>query len=237
MNNKVYGYARVSTPRQNLERQVRNIKNECKDAIVFSEEYTGKTLERPVFTKLLKIVKSGDTIIFDSVSRMSRNAEEGFKLYEELYKRDIRLIFLNERYIDTDVYKKNLKEIGLQMTGTNVDYILQGVNMFMMSLVREQIKLAFIQSEKEVLDLAERTRQGIETARLNGKQVGRKKGACIDTKKSIEAKAIIKKHCIEFGGTLTDGEVIKLAGVNRNTFYKYKRELKAERYRQLVENY
>ncbi|MBR0221821.1 MAG: recombinase family protein, partial [Synergistaceae bacterium] len=77
---KVYGYARVSTQQQNIERQVRNILSEDKDAIIVRETYTGKIISRPEFEKLLKTVKPGDTLIFDSVSRMSRNAEEGFKL-------------------------------------------------------------------------------------------------------------------------------------------------------------
>ena len=80
-----YGYCRVSTKKQNIERQVRNIKQEYKDAVILQEAYTGTKIEgRKEFNKLLRTVKEGDTIIFDSVSRMSRNAEEGYKLYEEL---------------------------------------------------------------------------------------------------------------------------------------------------------
>ncbi len=63
------------------------------------------------------------------------------------------------------------------MTGTNVDFILEGVNKYLMSLAMEQIRLAFEQSEKEVQDLHQRTREGIETARLNGKQIGQKQGS------------------------------------------------------------
>ena len=63
------------------------------------------------------------------------------------------------------------------MTGTNVDFILEGVNKYLMSLAKEQIRLAFEQSEKEVQDLHQRTKEGIETARLNGKQIGQKQGS------------------------------------------------------------
>lgn len=54
----------------------------------------------------MKILKRGDTVIFDSVSRMSRNAEEGFQLYMELLEKGINLEFINEPYINTDYYKK-----------------------------------------------------------------------------------------------------------------------------------
>ena len=57
--------------------------------------YTGtKTDGRKKFEQLLKIIKSGDTIVFDSVSRMSRNAEVGFQIYQELYDKGVELVFL-----------------------------------------------------------------------------------------------------------------------------------------------
>ena len=62
------------------------------------------------------------------------------------------------------------------MTGTNVDFILKGINEYLMVLAKEQTKLAFEQSEKEVADLHQRTREGLLTAKLNGKQVGHRKG-------------------------------------------------------------
>ena len=114
--------------------------------------------------KIISAVKSGDTIIFDSVSRMSRNAEEGFTLYEELYNKNIELIFIKEPHINTATYKKAI-ENNITLTGTDVDYILEGVNKYLLALAKEQIKLAFEQAQKEVDDLHQRTKEGIETAR------------------------------------------------------------------------
>ena len=124
-------------------------------------------------------------------------------------------------------YKKAL-ENNITMTGTNVDYILEGINKYLMTLAKEQIKLAFEQSEKEVMDLRQRTKEGMETARLNGKQIGQIKGTKLTTKKSIEAKEQIQKYSKDFRGTLKDTEVMKLVGLARNTYYKYKRELVEE---------
>ena len=95
-----------------------------------------------------------------------------------------------------------------------------------MELAKEQIRLAFVQSEKEVFDLHQRTKEGIATARLNGKQIGRQKNAHVVTTKSIKAKEIIKRVSRDFDGNLTDAEVIELVGLARNTYYKYKRELR-----------
>ena len=69
------------------------------------------------------------------------------------------------------------------MTGTNVDFILKGINEYLMALAKEQIKLVFEQSEKEVADLHQRTREGLLTARLNGKQVGRKRVSALKQRK------------------------------------------------------
>lgn len=228
MSNKVYGYCRISTNKQSIERQHRNILGVYPSAIIVDEVFTGtKILGRKEFKKLLSKVKTGDTIIFDSVSRMSRDAEEGYKLYEELYNKRIELVFLKEPHINTATYKKALTN-NIPMTGTNVDFILEGVNKYLLSLAKEQIRLAFEQAEKEVKDLQQRTKEGIETARLEGKQIGQKKGTKLVTKKSIQAKEQIQKYSKDFNGTLKDVEVMKLIGLARNTYYKYKKELVKE---------
>lgn len=221
----LYGYTRISTRKQSIERQIRNIKAEYPEAVIIQEAYTGTKIDRKEWNKLFNTVKENDTIVFDSVSRMSRNAAEGFNTYEALFNRKVNLVFLKEPHINTSVYRNALQN-AVPMTGTTVDYILEGINQYLMALAKEQIRLAFEQAEKEVTDLHQRTKEGIETARINGKQIGQKQGATLTTKKSIAAKEIIKKHSKDFCGTLDDIEVMKLTGLSRNTYYKYKRELK-----------
>lgn len=223
---KEYGYCRISKRQQSIARQIRNIKEAYPAAAIIQEAYTGTTINRKEWNKLFTVVKEGDTIIFDSVSRMSRNAEEGFKAYEELYNRGVNLVFLKEPHINTEAYKSTLHGF-IEATGTPVDLILEGINKYLMLLAKEQIRLAFEQAEKEVMDLRQRTKEGIQTAVLNGKKVGLKEGTKLTTKKSIAAKEIIQKHSKSFGGSLADDEVIKLAGVSRKSYYKYKAELKA----------
>lgn len=220
----VYGYARISTKQQSIERQIRNIKEKYNTAIILTEAYTGTTLNRPEWNKLYRRIKTGDTIIFDSVSRMSRDAEEGFALYQELYNKGVELIFLKEPHINTLTYKNALQN-NLRLTGTNVDYILEGINKYLMALAKEQIRIAFDQAEKEVKDLHQRTREGIETARLNGKQIGRAEGSRVITKKSVEMKERIRKMSKNFEGNMSDKEILEILNISRNTFYKYKKEM------------
>lgn len=221
----IYGYARISRKQQSIERQIRNIRNEYPNAVILQEAFTGRKIEgRIEFNKLLSKVKNGDTIVFDSVSRMSRNATDGFELYQKLFNAGVELVFLKESYINTATYKKALDN-NIQLTGTSVDVILNGVNEYLMLLAKEQIRLAFIQAEKEVEDLRQRTREGLVTAKLNGKQVGGVQGRKLTTKKSLEVKKQIIRYSKDFQGNLSDIDVMKLTGVARNTYYKYKKEL------------
>ena len=222
-----FGYCRISTGRQNIERQERNIRIAYPNAVIVKEVYTGTKFQgRKELEKILDKVQAGDTIIFDSVSRMSRDAEEGFRLYEELFQRDISLVFLKEPHINTETYKRAVKN-QINMTGDKIDLILEGVNQYLMELAREQIHIAFEQAEKEVSNLHQRTKEGIETARLNGRQIGQRKGTTYETRKAKAAKDIILRHNKSFGGSLTDEETMKQAGISRKSFYKYKRELRS----------
>ena len=185
----VYGYCRISTPQQNIERQVRNIAAAYPAAHIVREVYTGTACQGRRELDKLRIVQEGDTIVFDSVSRMSRSADEGCALYETLYKRGVNLCFLKEPHINTDTYKQALQrqigtapETGSAATDRFVAGVMDALNRYTADLAAEQLRLAFAQAQKEVDDLHQRT--------------------------------------------LADADCIKLIGIARNTYYKYKRELR-----------
>lgn len=221
---KIWGYARVSTPKQRVDRQIENIKAAYPDAVIYEEKYTGTTTDRPEWNRLRKKLRAGDTVVFDEVSRMSRNAEEGFQLYETMFTEGVKLVFLKEHHLDTEVYRETL-QTGVSMTGTDVDVILKGVNEYMMTLAKRQIELAFRNSQAEIDRLHQRTSEGMRRAQASGKRIGRAPGSRVETKKSTRVKKLILKHSKAFGGTLDDKDVITLAGVCRYTYYKYKKEL------------
>lgn len=230
----VYGYCRISTPQQSIDRQERNIKAKYPKAHISKEAYTGTKVEgRKELDKMLKAVRPGDTIVFDSVSRMSRNADEGIALYEQLFNKGIELIFLKEPLINTATYREALqKQINVTVntgdtaTDTFINTIIEALKRFQMDLAKKQIELAFAQAEKEVQDLHKRTAEGIQTARLNGKQIGQKQGAKLNVKKKAPAMELIKKYSKDFNGNLKDTEVMQLVKIARNTYYRYKKELR-----------
>lgn len=226
---KIYGYCRISRKSQSIHRQIENIKKVYGDAIIIEEAFTGTKIEgRDKWNRLFKQVKKGDKIIFDSVSRMSRNSIEGIEQYMELFDRGVELEFIKEAHINTATYRKQIESTNIPNTdNTVVNMILEGVTNALKELAKEQIKLAFIQSEKEVMDLRQRTKEGIAMAKaLNpDKRIGTEKGRKLTTKKSIEAKEKIKKHARDFGGSLTDKETMELCKIARNSYYKYKKEI------------
>lgn len=225
----IYGYARVSTKSQKLERQVENLLKYEPTITILKEKYTGTKTDRPVFNKLLKRVKKGDTIIFDSVSRMSRNAEEGFALYKELFTKGVNLVFLKEPHINTSVYAKALgQRVDLGADTELIQEVELFINRILDILAKEQIQIAFNQAEKEVLDIQTRVKEGIRVAKENGKQIGRAKGTKVESKKAKLLKQQIFDSSKDFNGDKKDVELMQTLNISRNTYYKYKREIKDE---------
>ena len=232
----IYGYCRVSTTHQRITRQVNNILEKFPNTHIIKEFYTGTTQSRPLWEKLVSQIRSGDIIVFDSVSRMSRNADEGFKDYKQLFELGVELIFLNEPLINTKVLessKNNLLKITVQTGNQAIDDYFKGniqlINNLLLSLAEAQIKAAFEQSEKEVNDLHTRISEGMRESKRNGTKIGLTKGTKLITKKELKCKEIILKHSKDFNGTLEDPDVITLCGCSKNSYYKYKKQLKLNR--------
>lgn len=229
-----YGYCRVSTKQQSIARQHENILRVYPDAKLVDEHYTGTTIERPAWQVLEKNLKTGDKVVFDSVSRMSRSASEGWTLYEHLMERGINLAFLKEPAIDTAVYRDAMnRQIAAASTGDGMtDELIHGItsaiNTYMKRLAERQIQIAFEQSEKEVKDLQIRTAEGMKASGAPEKISASRTGKQYNSKKKNEAIEVIKKHSKDFGGTLSDNDCIKLTGVSRMSYYRYKAEIKAQ---------
>ncbi len=237
---KVYGYVRVSTVQQKVERQINNIEGfSSKDLdtlpIIVSEKQSGKDIEnRAEFKKLLNKLKPGDTVIFDEVSRMSRNADEGYALYMELMSKDITLIFLKERHIDTDEYKRRTQKHIEKVSSSNkkmdnlINGILELVAEFEQENLKDNIRLAFEQADHERQFLIKRVKEG-KTA--SDKKQGRPEGSTNKaTDKADHIKQTIKDLSKDFEGKYSDAKILGeyLHNTSKGTYYKYKAELREE---------
>jgi len=242
----VIGYVRISTPSQSITRQIRNIKEKYPNAVIVEEVYTGTRLDRPRWEMIMRQVRQGkvDTIVFDSVSRLSRSKGEGSSLYLELYRRKINLVFLKEPFINTDEYRKAMQkqidmdfDVNDKATSQLMKGIFNSLNQYFLDLATKQVELAFEQAEKEVMDLRQRTKEGLMSARLRGVQLGRAKGTKIETKKAIKCKKIIRKHFTAFGGKNNAAETVRLCGnIARSTFYRYVNQMLVEDQEKRMDN-
>ncbi len=224
---KVYGYIRISTAKQDPQRQVKNIMAVHPDAELITEVFTGSKLERPKFQCLLKKVEENDTIIFDEISRMSRNAKEGFELYQNLFQKGINLEFIKEPHLNTATYKETLAN-GVPMTGTDVDILLEAVNRYILKLAERQIQLAFDRAEQEITYLHTRTKEGMKASGAGEKISASRTGKTYETAKAVEAKRIIKQKSMRFSGSMNDSDVAKLAGISRVSFYRYVKQMEEQ---------
>ena len=234
-------YIRVSTKKQNPKRQYDNIASYAADNGLtvnkyYEDKFTGKEFSRPEFDKLRarvdrEIEKGNDvTIIFDSVSRMSRTAEDGIKQYFDWYDRNVNLVFLHEMAINTEAYNNGINNFnGIKSDDKKVNLTMQFVRDLVKMIATEQIEKAFEQAEKEGRDIKSRVVEGLNASDKKGGRPAPKDGERIETNKAREAKAFILKKSKRYNGTLNDTDTMKLAGISRPSFYKYLREIEDDR--------
>jgi DNA invertase Pin-like site-specific DNA recombinase len=218
--------------KQSLARQKENILKAYPNAVIIDEQFTGRTIDRPAWNKLYKLAleqaEKGDdvTIVFDEISRMSRNADDGFRMYKQLYDAGIRLCFLKEKHLDTDLFKETQNEKIAKVGNDIADMYIDTTNKVLMLLAQKQIRSAFESAEWEAVTKSKNTSDGVRKAQAEGKQVGRMQGVKVETKKAKACKARIKELSKDFGGSNTDVEIMAILGIARNSYYKYKAELR-----------
>lgn len=96
----IFGYARVSTQEQNLDRQIKDLHFENCEKI-YIEKQSGKNMERPELLKILDQIRPGDLIVVTELSRISRSTKDLFKIIDLLEEKKCNLKSLKESWIDT----------------------------------------------------------------------------------------------------------------------------------------
>ena len=234
---QIIGYARVSTPTQKLSRQIDNLKKAYPDIVIIQETYSGKTQNRPKWQKLLRQCRAGNVskLVFDEVSRFSRNAEEAIKEYKELYELGIELEFIKEPHINSEVYHQaSQRQINVDTSAMDDDTahllntVIEGLNDYLLAVAEKQIRLVFERAQAERELLSKRTSEGLKQAKLMGSKVGRQKGEKLETRKKKRAVKIIRQHYKLLGGELTATQCFLLCQVTKSTFYRYINEMREE---------
>lgn len=145
MSGKLWGYARVSTESQSLERQLDILKEYgVHDVDIFTEKISGTKLHRPELEQLQRVLRAGDTVIVESMSRLSRSTKDLLNILEDWQSRGIEFISIKER-LDFST-----------ATGKLILTVLAAISTFERDIIYTRVK------------------EGLESARARGRVGGRK---------------------------------------------------------------
>ena len=180
MKNFVFGYARVSTEQQNLDRQLDMLEKYGVD-FIYNEKMTGTKRNRPELEKLLERLTEGDTVVVESLSRLGRSTKDLIWLMETFNERGVNLVSLKES-IDTT-----------SSTGKLLFALMSAIAQF----------------ERDVI--ADRTREGIASARARGRKGGRPKSNPEKLKMAVKLYNS-KQYSIK--------EIEDMTGIKKDTLYR-----------------
>lgn len=180
MKNYVFGYARVSTEAQNLDRQLDALEKYGVD-MIYNEKMSGTKKNRPELTKLLDRITEGDTVVVESLSRLGRSTKDLIELTETFQSKGVNLVSLKES-IDTN-----------SPTGKLLFTFMSAIAQF----------------ERDVI--ADRTREGLKSARTRGRTGGRPRADPEQVKKAVKLYET-EQYSIK--------EIEELTGIKKSTLYR-----------------
>lgn len=196
MVNKVYGYARVSSKEQNLDRQIQALKkygvNE-RDIVI--DKQSGKDFNREGYKTLKNsLLREGDTLVIKELDRLGRNMEQIKNEWQELEQLGINIVVLDNPILNTegksDLERKLISNIVFELLS------------YMAQKEREKIR--------------QRQREGIEQAKVLGKHLGRPKATYPNNWKEVYKEWKDKK--------ISGVKAMELMNLKKNTFYKLVKE-------------
>lgn len=194
---KIFGYARVSTKDQNLDRQIDALKKYVPDERdILVEKFTGRSMERPVYQTLRNnMLRGGDTLYVTSLDRLGRDKAA---IQDELqYYREIGVFV---RILDVPTTLMDFSQYG-----TLQKAIMDMVNNIL-------IEVLGTMAEQEITIKRKRQREGIDAAKARGKHLGRPRATYPGNWQEVYATWRRKE--------ITAREAMRRMGLKPSTFYK-----------------
>lgn len=180
----IFGYARVSTKQQDLDRQL-DLLEEYNCTEVLTEKISGAKSNRPELERLKDKVRDGDIIVIESFSRLGRSTKDLIELVDFFNSKNVKLISIKENFDTTTPQGK------LMMT------MFQIISQFERDLI------------------AQRTKEGLKSARARGRKGGRPR---------VGEKKIDKALRLYNSGEYTISEIVEMSGISQSTIYRYIRK-------------
>lgn len=147
---KIYGYARVSTEDQNLDRQIDALASAgVAPENIYKEKISGTKRKRPELIRLLNDISEGDTLIISDLTRISRSSRDLLNIVDSIKQKNATIKSLKDEWLDT--------------TSDNP------YNAFLLSVMS-----GLAQLERDLI--SQRTKEGLKSAKARGRYGGRPKG-------------------------------------------------------------
>lgn len=191
---KVYGYARVSSKEQNLDRQLKAlVEHGVEERDIITDKASGKTLERDGYQILKeRMLREGDTLVVKSLDRLSRNKEH-IKQELEYFK----LHHIRVKVLDLPTTLVDLPE--------GQEWVFEMINNILIEVLSSI-------AEQERLTIKQRQAEGIAIAKEKGKHLGRPAAQFPPDWDEIYQKWSHKE--------ITAVDAVTRLGLRRSTFYK-----------------
>lgn len=208
-NERMFGYARVSSRSQNADRQ--------KDALllygvperdIYIDKASGKSFERPEYLNMKRQLHKGDTVVILDLDRLGRNYDEMAEEWKDITKtRECDIVVINYPLLSTlDRSKNNTEDKGWDLDKRFIADMIFGL-------------LSYV-AERERKSIRERQREGIESAKRNGVVFGRPQIQIPDHFNCTYEK-VLKRQ-------ITNREAMETLGLKNNTYYKFAQQYRKE---------
>lgn len=223
---KEFGYCSSGCSRPQFDKQVDSINHSYPSAIIIKELYSKTMTDRTELKKLMSQLEKDDTLIVHSMDRLSRNAAELFHYYKELADRGVNMIFINQPYMNTDVYLTVYQEMISQSPAPDHPVIKASLE----QLLAAQISKVLEKSWDDLQSQRSHMKESYEHARAVEKEKGAVRGKRYESRKSFMVKELIRKYNQNYDGLMNDLQTMEqirseMGTISRNTYYKYKKEL------------
>ncbi|ANS52107.1 integrase [Bacillus thuringiensis] len=203
LQDKKFGYVRVSSKDQNEERQIENMKYlGIEDRDIFIDKMSGKNMKRENYQMLKRLARTGDTIVFDSLTRLGRSMNDVLEEFRYFEQQRINLQFIKEPFINVNYNGE-----------TTNDVIQQAVQKATLTILS-----AF--AEKERQDIKQRQAEGIALAKKKGKHLGRPPVQITDQ--------FMEAYREWQSGKMTAVGAMRKYDIKRSSFYKLVKEYEAQ---------
>ena len=193
MASKTFGYIRVSSKEQNLDRQLQAMLDEgINERDIYQEKQSGATFERPQYKALKEVLREGDTIVIKSLDRLGRNYEQIKQEWNDI----VNIKKCNIKVLDMPV---------LDTTNNNKELVNKVITDIVLQL------LGYV-AEQERNFIKQRQREGIDTAIKKGVRFGRPKAVKPDNFDLIVAR--VK------AGEITSIQAMRELNLPKTTYYR-----------------